>query len=74
MIHNVTFSPFLPIIHTQLSRSLRPQLHSMPPRNLLLEHLIHKLMLLNHAQPFELGRLNGYRVHGATAPRNVLDL
>jgi hypothetical protein len=74
MIHNVTFAPFLPITHALLSRSFRPQLHPMPPRNLLLKHLIHKLMLLNHAQPLEFGRLNRYRVHGATAPRNVLDL
>jgi hypothetical protein len=46
----------------------------MPPRNLLFEHLIHKLMLLDHAQALELGRLNRYRVHAATTPRNVLDL
>jgi hypothetical protein len=58
----------------ELLRSFRPQLHPMPPRNLLLKHLVHKPMLLNHAQSLELRRLNRNGVHGATAPAYILDL
>jgi hypothetical protein len=56
------------------SRSLRPQLHTMPPRNLLLEHLIHKLMLLDDRQPRKLARLDFDGVHGAAAAADILDL
>lgn len=56
------------------SRSLRPQLHTMPTRNFLLEHLIHKLMLLYDRQARELARLNLNGVHGAAPAADVLDL
>jgi hypothetical protein len=59
---------------SQQSRRLRPQLHTMPLRNLLLEHLIHKLVLFYHRQPLKLGRLNFNGVHGPAAAAYVLDL
>jgi hypothetical protein len=46
----------------------------MPLRDLLLEHLIHKLMLFNHRQPLELGRFNFDGVHGPASAAYVLDL
>jgi hypothetical protein len=46
----------------------------MPLRNLLLEHLIHKLMLLYNRQPLEFGRLDFNGVHGPAAAAYVLDL
>lgn len=60
--------------HLQLLCSLSPQLHPMPLRNLLFQHLIHHLMLLNHRQALELCRLDFQRIHGATATAYVLHL
>lgn len=51
-----------------------PQLHTVPLCNLLLEHRIDHLMLLDYRQALELGRFNLDGVHGAAAPANVLDL
>lgn len=46
----------------------------MPLRNLLLEHLIHKLMLLYDGQTCELGRLDFNGVHGSASAADVLHL
>ncbi len=55
-------------------RSPRLQLHPMPPRNFLSQHLIHQPMLPHHAQPREPARLDLDRVHGPAPARYVLHL
>jgi hypothetical protein len=56
------------------SYGLCPQLHAVPARNLLLEHLIHHLMLLDHTQAVEPLALNLQRIHGATPAADILHL
>lgn len=46
----------------------------MPPLDLLLQHLIHHLMLLNHTQPLKPLTLNLQRIHRPTPPTNILHL
>lgn len=46
----------------------------MPLCDLLFQYLIDQLVLLNHRQALELGRLNFDRIHGSAAATDVLDL
>ena len=46
----------------------------MPPLNLLFQHLIHHLVLLNDAQAFELLALNLQLIHGSTPTADIFDL
>jgi hypothetical protein len=46
----------------------------MPLRDLFLEHLIYKLVLLYDGQARELGRLDLNGVHGPATATNVLHL
>lgn len=46
----------------------------MPPLDLLFQHLIHHLVLLNDAQPLELLALNLQRIHGPTPTADILNL
>jgi hypothetical protein len=57
-----------------LSCRSRPQLNAMPLCNLILQHLVDQLMLLDHSQALELGRLNLDRIHRSAAAADVLDL
>jgi hypothetical protein len=56
------------------SDAFRFQLHSMPPLDLLLQYLIHKLMLLDHAHTIKLRSLDLDAVHRTAATGYVLDL
>jgi hypothetical protein len=46
----------------------------MPLRDLLLEHLVHKLVLFDHCQALEFRRFNVQRVHGPATAADVLHL
>jgi hypothetical protein len=57
-----------------LLSSLGSELYTMPLRDLLLEHLVHQLVLLDHCQALEFRRFNVQRVHGPATAADVLHL
>ena len=57
-----------------LLRSLGPKLHTMPLCDLLLQHLVDQLVLLDHRQAFELWRFDVQCVHGSATAADVLHL
>ena len=63
-------------VHTRGSLSCCPcpQLNAMPLCDLLLQHLVDQLVLLDHRQALELGRLNLDCVHRSASAADVLYL